>query len=156
MRLVLAAALLAALPARADTWPDVERIDACLAANPGDGGVCIGRVFDDCVAAEGTAPGAGSYWKEIDIECGARATAAWDAVLNRDYAALREVLEGFGSAADALRDAQRKWIAFRDADCNWPLTFLPGNDAHHQDVQCPLQTTAERAVELHHWLELLQ
>ena len=157
MRLALfLAALLLAAPAHAGTDAEMARIDACLAASPGEGGACIRQIFRDCVEA---APARDTImgWKETDIECGAREQAAWDVILNRDYRALRARIGEFSDTApDALRDAQRKWIAFRDADCAWPLDFLRGNDAHHQSVQCPLETTAERAIELNQWLEVLK
>lgn len=48
------------------------------------------------------------------VECYGAAYEAWDAALNDVYAALRETLTS--DEAAALRDAQRAWIAFRDAE----------------------------------------
>ena len=39
-----------------------------------------------------------------------------DALLNKEYSSLMAYL-GIGSDKENLRDAQRKWIQFRDADC---------------------------------------
>jgi uncharacterized protein YecT (DUF1311 family) len=52
------------------------------------------------------------------VECYGAAYEAWDAALNEVYAGLRETLAP--DEAAALRDAQRAWIAFRDAES----TFL--------------------------------
>lgn len=52
------------------------------------------------------------------VECYGATYEAWDAALNDVYAALRETLTS--DEAAALRDAQRAWIAFRDAES----TFL--------------------------------
>jgi len=48
------------------------------------------------------------------VECYGTAYDAWDAALNEVYAALRATLTP--DEAAALRDAQRAWIAFRDAE----------------------------------------
>ena len=52
------------------------------------------------------------------VACYGTANEAWDAALNEVYASLRETLTP--DEAAALRDAQRAWIAFRDAES----TFL--------------------------------
>ncbi|AJE48109.1 lysozyme inhibitor LprI family protein [Celeribacter indicus] len=50
--------------------------------------------------------------------CAARAHAAADADLNETYrAAMDSLSAGRPEVAGALRDAQRKWIPYRDAAC---------------------------------------
>lgn len=156
------AALLAAAPALADglalpdTGPDIAHLDRCMAGAE-EPRTCIGTVFSDCVATAPEPDNSVVGWKETDIHCGARELAAWDAILNRDYRLLIERVGNFhDQAPEALRNAQRAWIDYRDAECYWPSVFLRGNDLHHNDVQCPLRQTAERAIELNYWAELLK
>ena len=81
-----------------------------------------------------------------------------DAALNRAYqAAMKETQHNdFMSAADrknwanALRDAQRKWIAFRDADCR-DLTgyeWFGGTGASGAALICLIDKTKARTKEL--------
>lgn len=62
--------------------------------------------LEACLDGEMTTPGM--------VECFGAAYEAWDAALNEVYAGLRESLSA--EEALALRDAQRAWIAFRDAE----------------------------------------
>ena len=48
------------------------------------------------------------------VECYGAAYEAWDAALNEAYATLMDTLSE--EEATALRDAQRAWIRFRDAE----------------------------------------
>lgn len=48
------------------------------------------------------------------VECASDSYARWDAELNRQYKRLMALLSP--EEQQALRDAQRKWIAFRDAE----------------------------------------
>lgn len=48
------------------------------------------------------------------IECAGASYDRWDAELNRQYKRLMALLSP--EEQQALRDAQRKWIAFRDAE----------------------------------------
>jgi uncharacterized protein YecT (DUF1311 family) len=68
----------------------------------------IDTAFDDCLAAP-----AGESTQGM-VECAVAAYQSWDAALNDAYDALMDALDPAQQAA--LRDAQRKWIAFRDAD----------------------------------------
>jgi uncharacterized protein YecT (DUF1311 family) len=49
-------------------------------------------------------------------QCASKAYAAQDAELNKQYKAQMAYLTS-PSQKKALQDAQKKWIAFRDADC---------------------------------------
>jgi uncharacterized protein YecT (DUF1311 family) len=69
-----------------------------------------------------------------------------DRRLNRAY----EVL--MGSVPERrraqLREAQRKWIAFRDANCNFYYDPQGGSAARLGSDECVLTLTADRANEL--------
>ena len=85
---------------------------------------------------------------------------AWDVLLNLEYRAARQGLIDIDEAdrayspehavrADLLRDAQRAWIAFRDAEC--ALQYgLYGAGTMRQIVgaDCHMRLTAERTFEL--------
>lgn len=153
-RPILLVGLLWAGAAAAD---DGSALEACLADRADNRESCIHAIFDACIAAAPVPTDTVMGWKETDRTCGARELAAWDAMLNREYRALREVIGRFDAAApDALRDAQRAWIAWRDTNCAWPAVMLRGNDAHHHEVNCPLRATALRALELRNWREMMQ
>jgi uncharacterized protein YecT (DUF1311 family) len=69
-----------------------------------------------------------------------------DRRLNRGYEAL------MGSVPEKrraqLRDAQRKWIAFRDANCEFYYDPQGGSAARLAANECVVTLTAERAREL--------
>jgi uncharacterized protein YecT (DUF1311 family) len=69
-----------------------------------------------------------------------------DRRLNRAYEAL------MGSVPEKrraqLRDAQRKWIAFRDANCEFYYDPQGGSAARLAANECVVTLTAERAHEL--------
>ena len=49
---------------------------------------------------------------------------------------------------DELRDVQRKWIAFRDANCGFYYDFQGGSAARLASKECVVTLTAHRAHEL--------
>lgn len=113
-------------------------------AKPGeqeDARTCIGQVSNDCQAE----PGNGST---IGIsQCNARETSWWDGYLNDNYAALQESLsvEAFAE----LKKAQRAWIAFRDAECQFQYArWGYGTMRSIGFSSCMLNQTAERALSL--------
>ena len=76
-----------AAPPEGKNHPLDRELDACLTLDPSTAGM---------------------------INCLNLAHEKWDAELNRVYAELRRTLDPEGR--DALRDAQRAWIGFRDAE----------------------------------------
>ncbi len=125
-----------------DTW-DVpvetvrKEIDACLEEHAeaninGLAEQCIGNFADRCMGGKG-----GSTTVGITA-CTMAETRAWDALLNEVYAAriaankARDAEENIpkteeGFFEDSLRDAQRAWLAFRDAECKYqPLQYWAG------------------------------
>lgn len=68
----------------------------------------IDRTLDECL---GTAEGSTTMGQ---VTCLSQAYDAWDRELNVAYGALMEKLDAPSGAL--LRDAQRRWLAYRDAD----------------------------------------
>ena len=109
---IAACAALAYVPASAAPPADFSVIDAKLKA---------------CLARNGSTPG-------VD-NCNAIATAAADRRLNNVYDGLVNALKN-PKGADDVRDdaeilkrlvaAERAWIAFRDAECNYHSTYMLG------------------------------
>ena len=88
---------------------------------------------------------------QIDLnECSYVAWEQADVELNDAYAAAMGVAQGHGgSAGEALRDAQRAWIAFRDADCAAEAAFWEGGSAQPMILYGCLETiTLQRTDDL--------
>jgi uncharacterized protein YecT (DUF1311 family) len=73
--------------------------------------------------------------------------------LERQDRKLNEAYKALMSSTPAqrrmqLRDAQRKWIAFRDADCKYYFDPQGGSAARLASNECVLTLTADRAREL--------
>ncbi len=143
IRAILAALVLhAAYPAAAD---DAGTLDVCLSQNRDNPTACYGVVADPCQQA--------TKQTTLDIvACMGRETAAWDALLNRWYKELKAPLDE--PSAEALRDAQRAWIAFRDADCAFAYTrWGDGSMRNVAGAYCQRDRTAGRAIELRDHLD---
>lgn len=92
--------------------------------------------------------------------CNADEAAAWDVLLNEEYRATMTEFEtydaedakyssGLASRVDTLRDAQRAWIVFRDAEClNEYALWGSGSMRNIIGSACILNETAERTIEL--------
>lgn len=139
-RFLLAALALVPLPAHADDAADVA---ACLGNALATGtapAACIGPVSSACIDAIATpdyvAAGA----------CVAREAAAWDVVLNDEWKALMGLLTQ--AEKDMIRDAQRAWIAYRDADCRVAAQLAHPSRSGLWGSQCLLDRTAERVIAL--------
>lgn len=76
----------------------------------------IDTALDDCLAAP-----AGESTQGM-IECAGAAYQSWDDALNEVYDGLMDTLDADQKAA--LRDSQRKWIAFRDADKAFGVSLM--------------------------------
>lgn len=98
--------------------------------------------FDACM---GKADSTVGMLECIDVE-----TQRQDQRLNEVYTALRaEVQEG---RKNQLRDAQRAWINFRNANCGFHLDPDGGSLARLSAADCVLRMTATRAEELAQFL----
>lgn len=75
----------------------------------------------------------------------------WDDLLNTYYKGARALLlqQGGTALADQLLDAQRAWIAFRDADCGLIYTiWADGSIRTVLAADCQMRKTAQRALEM--------
>jgi len=143
----LAALLLAfCLPAAAPAQEvDPAIVTDCLAhALPGE-------VAPRCLGAAANACQAAGHETTLGISaCIQAETAAWDAHLNDQYRALRaELAAQEPDLTTALRDAQRAWIAFRDAQCALDYARWQGGSIRTiVAANCMMTMTAQRTIEL--------
>lgn len=80
------------------------------------------------------------------VECIGMEHDAQDAKLNTAYKTLMDSLSP--DRRKQLRGAQRAWIAYRDANCEFYFDPDGGTIARLQANQCMLNMTAQRAAEL--------
>lgn len=144
------AVILALLPATAfaqGMQVDRQQVLQCFRATPLDAAppTCIG----DAAAACQRLPDGETTLGTAD--CLTAETAVWDDLLNAEYRAamVRMRDHGGGALAEQLRDAQRAWIAFRDAECGLHYGIWAGGSIRVIiGANCVLRETAERALEL--------
>lgn len=132
---------------------DQPTVRACFSETP-TGAIypdCIGRAAGQCQETPG-----GSTTIGIS-DCILLETAEWDAILNEEYAATQALNAQLDDAqpppfidrTDALRDAQRAWIAFRDTDCTAQYAmWQDGTIRTIVGANCQLTMTAQRAIAL--------
>jgi uncharacterized protein YecT (DUF1311 family) len=73
----------------------------------------------------------------------------WDGYLNQWYGEAEKRLADELVAETALKDAQRAWIAFRDAKCgSWEKRYAGGTSASVLTGDCMRVETARRALEM--------
>jgi uncharacterized protein YecT (DUF1311 family) len=94
------------------------------------------------------------------VACTAAETEAWDRLLNEAYAGLVIAAKRLALAAEEagreapdheglLREAQRAWLAFRDADCSQEAAvWEEGSMGQIAGAYCLLDRTATRTLEL--------
>jgi uncharacterized protein YecT (DUF1311 family) len=147
MKHLMIAALLAVAgnPALADPTVDPATVRACFDGAKDTHPDCIGDAANACQSQPDgdTTLGISS--------CLQGEAQVWDDILNAQYKGVRaDLLEQGGTPlADQLLDAQRAWIAFRDADCG--LVYSVWADGSIRTVMassCYLDKTAQRALEL--------
>lgn len=85
--------------------------------------------------------------------CAAEALKRNDQELNRLYRQMQARLDDDAKTRQLLIDSQRKWIAFRDAECAFTTTRSAGGSIHamHQDG-CLAELTRNRVIELENHL----
>ena len=160
IRLALLALFLASPALAQDPMVDRDVVVGCFeSAETGEiTPPCIGAATERCIDA--TPNGSTTVGMAT---CAAAETAIWDEFLNTTYQDLRAQMRemdadeyaGDVSRADALRDAQRAWIAFRDAECNfeWAM-FQEGTMRTLIASGCMQNLTARRALELRVHMEM--
>lgn len=116
-----------------------ERLKAAATEAPSTPESCIGSINDIC---QSTPEGMSTIGME---ECEARELAVWDERLNKAY---RDGLDGADPQyRDALRKAQRAWIAYRDALCALPaLENEGGTIVGPLTAACLMTETARQAL----------
>lgn len=145
---------LAAAPLSAQSMDDSTSIvQSCFMSAPVGASYpeCLGRASNHCQMQ----PGGGSTMGMVT--CIQAETAAWDVLLNNEYKttqAANKQADALGQGAGisrviALRDAQRAWIAFRDADCT--ARYALWQDGTIRSVvaaNCVMTMTAARTIAL--------
>lgn len=133
---------------------DKQAIEVCIGEKADHPSECIGIISTPCQDDPG-----GSTTIGI-AECLGREEAAWDAILNEVYGRrmadarqMDERLEAdgiyLGGVVDSLRNAQRAWISFRDAECERIFNVLQeGTIRTTAAASCLLEMTAERVLDL--------
>jgi uncharacterized protein YecT (DUF1311 family) len=79
------------------------------------------------------------------VQCLASKTRAWDARLNAGFRTAMQSLEP--PQREALRQAQRLWVQYRDANCR-SYGLGEGSISRIAAAECVRSMTAERAREL--------
>lgn len=139
----------------------VQEVAACYAGAEGREAAeaCIGTgasaCFDAAEDGETTIGMMACLMAEADL---------WDGLLNVEYAAARtraEVAddedrpyqEGYAVRAQQVRDAQRAWITFRDANCAMEYGAYGGGSLRMiAGADCRLRMTAARTLDLRGYL----
>jgi uncharacterized protein YecT (DUF1311 family) len=80
------------------------------------------------------------------IECITAETGRQDATLNNNYRLLMSKLSS--DRKKALLEAERAWITFRDANCQFYADPQGGTSARLSANECVLNATTQRANEL--------
>lgn len=146
------AVLLTSAPAFAQaefepTEAEQKKITDCLADNAGESELaqmssCIGLIADPCPEA----PGANTF---TIVACNMREQKIWDERLNDWYGQAQSRLKDDPAAAAALKEAQRSWIAYRDAKCGyWEKRYEGGTFASVATGNCMRVATGQRALEM--------
>lgn len=139
----------------ADMVFDAGPTEACLAAETADPASCIGHAADACMIENDT----GETTVGMGF-CLSEEWAWWDARLNAAYRTLMETHEAgdaqakadglaVASVAEALRNMQRAWIAYRDAACDYERAqWAGGTGGGPATAACLMRQTGLRALEL--------
>ena len=123
---------------------------------------CIGRMAGRCMAEEQ----GGETTLGMSM-CASAETAVWDEFLKAEFgAAMRQAHEmdaedagsfpEFARRVESLRDAERAWIGFRDAQCAFEYAqWGAGSMRHIAGASCRQELTARRAIALRDMQEIM-
>lgn len=82
-------------------------------------------------------------------QCAAAAYEKTDAQLNRVYQQIRARLKQNNKSTSLLTSAQRRWIAFRDAECTFQSSASAGGSVYPLlMIQCRDALTSQRIEQL--------
>lgn len=122
---------------------------------PGARTACIGALSEACRAGED-----GGETTMGIVTCALAELRAWDVLLNEEYKATRDwavaldaetvgTFPEFANLADSLLEAQRAWIAYRDAECGLAYALWgSGSMRNIASSNCQMSMTAERTIQL--------
>ena len=132
-------------------------LDACYAgaATEDARGACLGAMSQTC--RDDQEGGHSTLGMTLCLNAEAD---VWDRFLNDEYKATSASFKAadtdeavyfpeFAKRVESLRDAQRAWIAFRDAECG--LSYAQWGSGSMRNIayaDCRLQMTADRTLEL--------
>lgn len=154
--LAVAAAFLAGPAMAQDTDFDPATSAQCVqnASEFSDKRLCIGKSADVCMGGDGGSTTVGmGYCLQSEAEY-------WDGRLNDAYkplmasekandAEMAEIGATVPKTAEALRDMQRAWIAYRDAACLYEYAqWGGGTGGGPASAGCIMQLTGEQALKL--------
>mgnify|MGYP003672589741 FL=1 len=108
---------------------------------------CVGQYSNACMALSPDGETNSGM-----IRCTVEEYNAWDARLNTAYGAY---MQGLDAPRDgALREAQRAWMALRDADCAFAASAYEGGSMQPLvTAGCRMDYAARRTLRLLSWLE---
>lgn len=123
--------------------------------------ICVGRSAESCMKNEPD-----GYSNMGMVSCVNAETAAWDMLLNREY----QAAQGAARRADSdepdarwavrtqrLKEAQRAWIAYRDAKCaSEGAVWGTGTMRSTSVASCLMEMTARRTIELRIFRQMLE
>ncbi len=132
-------------------------LDSCYQAASADGthAACVGQMASACMDSE-----EGGHSTLGMTFCTLGEAQVWDKYLNLEYrdtmAAFRAMdadtavhFPEFANRAETLRDAQRAWIAFRDAECGLAYALWgSGSMRNIASANCRLEMISARTIEL--------
>ena len=150
----MAVLALLALPgaAMANDWLYAPVVAACFASGEAD---CIGEAATMCMTEEPDGETTVGM-----MSCLMAEHQVWDGLLNaeytkaRDHAAMLDAADAptfpaFAVRADQVRDAQRAWIAFRDANCAMQYGLWgAGSMRQIAGADCVMRMTATQTIAL--------
>lgn len=141
--LISAVVAFAAAPVRAQSGAIAQCVATERKADR-DGAACIGKIANPCLDK----PEGGST--QGQVACVRAESKEWDELLTREYRAL--LAEMPAATISKIRDAQRQWLALRNADCALPYLLLEGGTmAQPIAAACYQHRTAERAIQVMRW-----
>lgn len=135
-----------------DASMDIAEFQRCLEVADGDDNIsrteCIGVASSKCIGVYYTASGKANCWS--------KEAALWDDMLNHEY---RELNNNSSNRRfkTALKNTQRAWIKYRDADCGLYNAMGVGGAPMEQLYEsCNMNHTAKRAIALQELSEIVR
>lgn len=86
-------------------------------------------------------------------QCAAQEYKAADAALNAQFHEIRKRLGSDAATRALLRDSERAWVAFRDAECTFAASATAGGTAYPMTYDsCLTELTKQRAARFQQYL----